>query len=89
MRDNLKGALEQLGGAFESLGIKIGSDLTPAIRGAAGFVQKFTEGFTALSGWVRKSAIALTILTATIGPMLVAGGLLGGAVSKAAQGYAS
>ena len=33
MRDNLKGALEQLGGAFESLGIKIGSDLTPAIRG--------------------------------------------------------
>ena len=89
MRDNLKGALEQLGGAFESLGIKIGSDLTPAIRGAAGFVQKFTEGFTALPGWVRKSAIALTILTATIGPMLVAGGLLAGAVSKAAQGYAS
>ena len=32
MKNNLKGSVEQLKGAFESLGIKIGNDLAPAIR---------------------------------------------------------
>lgn len=88
MRDNLKGALEQLGGAFESLGIKIGEDLTPMIRGAAGVVQHFVEGFSKMPGWVRKSAIAMGVFAGAIGPVLVATGLVIGAIGKAAQGYA-
>lgn len=89
MRDNLKGALEQLGGAFESLGIQVGNDLTPILRGAAGVVQKFVQGFSSMPGWVRKGAIGLGIFAAATGPVLIATGLMIGAVGKAAKGYAA
>ncbi|GEQ04572.1 phage tail tape measure protein [Staphylococcus gallinarum] len=89
MRDNLKGSIEQLKGAFETLGIQIGNDLTPAIRAGARFVTKFTEGFTKLPGWVRKSTIGLTLFAAAIGPVILAGGVLAGVISKAMHGYAN
>ncbi|MCI2773410.1 phage tail tape measure protein [Staphylococcus petrasii] len=89
MKNNLKGSLEQLGGAFESLGIQVGKDLTPAIRTGAHVVQKFVEGFSAMPGWVRKSAIAMTVFAGAIGPTILAGGLLLRAISSAAKGYAS
>ncbi|WP_312632533.1 phage tail tape measure protein, partial [Mammaliicoccus sciuri] len=41
MKKNLKGALEQLGGAFESLGIQVGKDLTPMIQAGAKGLQHF------------------------------------------------
>lgn len=89
MKNNLKGSLEQLGGAFESLGIQVGKDLTPAIRTGAHFVQSFVDGFNGMPGWVRKSAVALTLFVGAIGPTILAGGLLLRAISSAAQGYAS
>lgn len=48
MKDNLKGALEQLGGAFESLAIEVGKDLTPMIRAGAEGLTKLVDGFTHL-----------------------------------------
>nr|WP_279390696.1 phage tail tape measure protein [Staphylococcus sp. NRL 21/187] len=89
MKNNLKGSLEQLGGAFESLGIQVGKDLTPAIRTGAHFVQSFVDGFNGMPGWVRKSAVALTLFVGAIGPTILAGGLLLRAISSAAKGYAS
>lgn len=89
MKKNLKGALEQLGGAFESLGIQIGKDLTPMIQAGAKGLQRFVEGFSGLPGWVRKGAIGLGIFAAATGPVLVATGLVIGAIGKAAQGYAA
>ena len=41
-------------GAFESLGIQIGKDLTPAIRLGAHMLQGFVERFKSMPGWVRK-----------------------------------
>ncbi|WP_047504180.1 phage tail tape measure protein [Staphylococcus sp. ZWU0021] len=89
MKKNLKGALEQLGGAFESLGIQVGKDLTPMIQAGAKGLQHFVEGFSSLPVWVRKGAIGLGLFAAATGPVLLATGLVIGAVGKAAQGYAS
>ncbi|MBT2860957.1 phage tail tape measure protein [Staphylococcus coagulans] len=89
MKDNLKGALEQLGGAFESLAIEVGRDLTPIIRAGAEGLTKFVEGFTSLPGWVRKATIGVTLFGAAIGPTLIAGGLLIRTIGSAAKGYAS
>lgn len=89
MKDNLKGALEQLGGAFESLAIEVGKDLTPMIRAGAEGLTKLVDGFTHLPGWVRKASLGLAIFGASIGPAVLAGGLLIRAVGSAAKGYAS
>ncbi|HCW7881914.1 TPA: phage tail tape measure protein [Staphylococcus aureus] len=89
MKDNLKGALEQLGGAFESLAIEVGKDLTPMIRAGAEGLTKLVDGFTHLPGWVRKASVGLAIFGASIGPAVLAGGLLIRAVGSAAKGYAS
>ncbi|WP_202430106.1 phage tail tape measure protein [Staphylococcus pseudintermedius] len=69
MKDNLKGALEQLNGAFESLSIQIGKDLTPTIRKGAEWLTQFTEGFSKLPNWVRKGSAGLLLFGATIGPV--------------------
>lgn len=61
MKDNLKGALEQLGGAFESLAIEVGKDLTPMIRAGAEGLTKLVDGFTS-PGWVRKASVGLALL---------------------------
>ena len=46
MKDNLKGSLEQLGGAFESLGITIGTAFAPVLRGLAKAVTFLVENLT-------------------------------------------
>ncbi|CAC6519002.1 TP901 family prophage L54a [Staphylococcus aureus] len=89
MKDNLKGALEQLGGAFESLAIEVGKDLTPMIRAGAEGLTKLVDGFTHLPGWVRKASVGLALFGAAIGPAVLAGGLLIRTVGSAAKGYAS
>lgn len=89
MKDNLKGALEQLNGAFESLSIQIGKDLTPIIRRGAEWLTQFTEGFSKLPNWVRKGSAGLLLFGATIGPVILGMGLLLRVVGSAAKGYAS
>ncbi|RZH99234.1 phage tail tape measure protein, partial [Staphylococcus condimenti] len=76
MKNNLKGALEQLKGAFETLGIQGGKDLTPAIQGAAKGIQGFVEGFSSLPGWVRKGAIGMGLFAAALGPVALGLGLV-------------
>lgn len=49
MKDNLKGALEELGGAFETAQITIGTALTPAIQAATVFVTGLANAFNGLS----------------------------------------
>lgn len=76
MKDNLKGSLEQLGGAFESLGITIGTAFAPVLRGLAKAVTFLVEKFNNMP-------IPLIVLTtifvglgAAIGPLLVLTGIL-------------
>lgn len=48
MKDNLKGALEQLSGAFETMSITIGNALTPVIQSLAVALQSVADWFNQL-----------------------------------------
>ena len=87
MKNNLKGSVEQLKGAFESLGIKIGNDLAPAIRKGADWLSNFVDKFSSMPGFARKGVIALGLFAGAIGPIILAGGILAGVISKAVKGY--
>lgn len=64
MRNNLKGAIDQLRGSVESGAIKIGEDLTPTIRDLTKQVQGAVDWFNHLSP-ATQQAIAKTALLGT------------------------
>lgn len=72
MKDNLKGALEELGGAFETAQISIGTALTPAIQKVAAILQSLVEKFNGLSPSMQRF-IAIGALVTTVVLLLVAG----------------
>lgn len=49
MKDNLKGAVDELSGAFETMQISIGTALTPALQRLAGIVQSVADWFNNLT----------------------------------------
>lgn len=86
MKDNLKGAVDELSGAFETMQITLGTALTPAIETAAGVLQKLadwfnqlspsTQSFIAIAGAV--SAV-LMVLVGVVGFLTMAMGALAAA----------
>ncbi|WP_206706139.1 phage tail tape measure protein [Anoxybacillus flavithermus] len=77
MKDNLKGSLEELQGAFETAQITIGNALAPAIEKVARYIQKLIDWFNNLSPSTQKTiatigavAAVLAILGAAIGVVL-------------------
>lgn len=83
MRDNLKGALDELGGAFETAGIEIGATLTPIIRDIAAKIQELVQKFIELSPTVQKVILIIAGLAAAIGPLLVVFGFMATALGSA------
>lgn len=71
MQDNLKGSLDQLGGAVESLGISVGDILTPFIRALAEALGNFVTWLNGSSQGVKTFVIALAVVLAAIGPILL------------------
>lgn len=84
MKDNLKGALEELGGAFETLSIQLGNILIPIIRDAAVRLQELVERFGKLSPDTQRLILAFAGIAAAIGPVLVVTGLLVSSVGSIA-----
>ncbi|WP_427137217.1 phage tail tape measure protein [Psychrobacillus psychrodurans] len=82
MRDNLKGALDELGGAFETAAIEIGATLTPVIRDMAASLQGLVQKFIDLSPTVQKIVLVIAGLVAAIGPLLFAFGFIASAVGS-------
>lgn len=76
MKDNLKGALEELGGALETASIQLGNVLIPIIRDIAEKMQGLVEKFSELSPATQNTILALAGVAAAIGPLLVVGGLM-------------
>ena len=76
MMDNLKGSLEELGGAFETLSIQLGNILIPIIRDVATVIQGIVEWFSNLSTETQKTILAVAGITAVIGPLLIVAGML-------------
>jgi TP901 family phage tail tape measure protein len=79
MKDNLKGALEELGGAVETAQISIGSALAPALRSIAESIQVVIDAFNSLSPTTKQfiaiGAAVSAVVMALIGVVgfLVAG----------------
>lgn len=76
MKDNLKGSLEQLHGAFESLGITIGKAFSPVLRKLADVVTAVVSKFSSLPTPVIVVTTLFVGLVASIGPLLMLTGLL-------------
>jgi TP901 family phage tail tape measure protein len=85
MKDNLKGSLEELQGAFETAQITIGNALAPAIEKVAGYIQNLINWFNNLSPstqqFIATAAAVATVLAGigtAIGIMLM---IVGGAIN--------
>jgi len=72
--DTLKGALEQLSGAFETAKISIGNALIPVVKVVAGALQSMIDGFNKMSPSMQ-SFIAISGLVAAA-VLLIAGPIL-------------
>jgi TP901 family phage tail tape measure protein len=75
MKDNLKGAMEEMGGAVETLQISIGTALTPAIQAATVFVTGLANAFNGLSPQMQSMIAIGAAVTAAV---LLLGAALGG-----------
>ncbi|SHE66114.1 phage tail tape measure protein, TP901 family, core region [Seinonella peptonophila] len=76
MKDNLKGAMEQMSGSWETLAISIGTTLTPAVRAAADAIKVIADAFNSLPAPVQSFiGIALAVVSALL--------LIGGVVMMA------
>lgn len=73
MQDNLSMAVEQLGGAFETLGIRIGDVLTPIIRSFVEWLTGVVEKIGQLDPTILKIVTAIAALAAALGPLLLIG----------------
>ncbi|MEK5207479.1 phage tail tape measure protein [Psychrobacillus sp. FSL H8-0510] len=76
MKDNLNGALEELGGTIETAAITIGNKLIPSLRKGAEYIQGMVDKFNALSPEAQKNILVMAGVAAAIGPVLVIGGTL-------------
>lgn len=82
MQDNLKSTLEQLGGAFESLAIRIGQQLIPIIQNVAEKITVITEKVSQLSEEQIQMGIRIAAVVAAIGPLItIVGKLINGFVT--------
>lgn len=82
MKDNLKGTLEELGGAFETMQITIGNALIPVIQSLAGALQSVVDWFNQLDPSVQQfialsaaAGAALLTLIGAFGAVMAAVGL--------------
>lgn len=73
MQDNLAMAVEQLGGAFETLAIRIGDVATPMIRSLVEWLTGVVEKLGQMNPAVLKTVTATAALVAALGPMLLIG----------------
>lgn len=74
MKDNFKGAMEQLGGAVETLAIGISDVLTPAIRWVTEKITAAIEWFNGLSDGMKQTLVIVGVITT--GFLLLAGPLV-------------
>jgi TP901 family phage tail tape measure protein len=85
MKDNLKGSLEELQGAFETAQISIGNALAPAIQTVAEALQGLISWFNNLSPSMKKfvaiGAAVAAVFTGIVAAIGVVLAVIGGAVS--------
>lgn len=76
MKDNLKGAIDEMGGAMETAAITIGTILTPYIQKATVFIQGLVQKFQDASPAVQKAVVVAGAFAAALGPLTMAAGFV-------------
>lgn len=74
MKDNLQGAVENLGSAFEEIMISLGTALLPAIKALTGWIQQLADWFNGLSETTKRNLAIFMALSSIL--LIVGGGLL-------------
>ncbi|MED1642264.1 phage tail tape measure protein [Brevibacillus agri] len=87
MKDNLKGAMEQLNGAIETAQISIGNALTPAIQALGGAIQSVVDWFNQLDPSVQEFVALSAAAGAAVLTLVGAFGAVMAAVGLAATGF--
>ncbi|UYL94006.1 tape measure protein [Geobacillus phage vB_GthS_PK3.6] len=86
MKDNLKGSLEELQGAFETAQITIGNALAPAIQKVAGYIQQLVDWFNNLSPSAQKTIATIGAVAAVLATLGAGIGVILGIIGMAASG---
>lgn len=76
MQDNLKSKVEQLGGALESLAIKLADYVIPYLQKFVEWLTSLIDKFTALDPETQKMILKFAAIVAAAGPVLVVLGKL-------------
>ena len=77
MQDNLQSKIEQLGGALESLAIKLADYVVPYLQKLVEWLTNVVDKFTSLSPGVQKAILVFAGIAAAIGPVIfIAGNLI-------------
>lgn len=71
MMDNTSGSIEQMMGAIETLGIKIGGILSPIVRDIVDSISAFVDKLNGADEGTVRFAIAIAGVIASIGPLLI------------------
>jgi TP901 family phage tail tape measure protein len=72
MQDNFSSAMEQLGGALETLAITVADLFLPMLRSLVVYVQSWVEWFTALSPSTQQAIVMVAAFAAALGPVVLA-----------------
>ncbi|UYL94073.1 tape measure protein [Geobacillus phage vB_GthS_PK5.1] len=86
MKDNLKGSLEELQGAFETAQITIGNALAPAIEKVAGYIKNLIDWFNNLSPSAQKTIATIGAVAAVLATLGAGIGVILGVIGMAASG---
>ncbi|MGG3998793.1 phage tail tape measure protein [Anoxybacillus kestanbolensis] len=87
MKDNLKGALEELGGAIETAQISIGDALAPAIRIVAEALQGLFNAFNSLPTGMQQFIVIGAAISAVLLGIVASIGIVLSIVGTAMQGF--
>lgn len=89
MQDNLNSKIEQLGGALESLAIKLGDIVLPKLKELIEWVTGIIEKFTQAPKPVQEMIVKFALIAATVGPLLLIFGKLTSTVGQGMQAFSS
>ncbi|HHT7138097.1 phage tail tape measure protein [Bacillus cereus] len=94
--NTLKGRIEQLSGAFDTMKKTIGDALAPVVSAFVAGLQKLVDGFNALPGPVQKAiaitggvVLALTAVATAVGVVLAAFGMIASGIGSLSIALAS
>jgi TP901 family phage tail tape measure protein len=89
MQDNLEGSINQLKSALEGAAISIGEVLMPMIRSIADFITTLIQKFNGLSDGAKQFIVALGLVAAAVGPVLLVIGGISTQIGKMINSFGS